>query len=318
VATPEPPHLPVLPAEVLDALRPHSGGVYVDCTVGAAGHAAAILDASAPDGRLLGIDADPDALDLAAARLRPYGERVRLAHANYRDLDAVLAETRTPPADGMLMDLGVSSMQLDRPERGFSFQADGPLDMRLDQTGGVPASDLVNTLPERELADLIFEYGEERLSRRLARAIVERRARAPFRTTADLARTVAAAVHGRPGGIHPATRTFQALRIAVNGELVGLREALPKAVDALAPGGRLAVISFHSLEDRIVKRHFAAESGRCACPPGLPVCRCGARARLRVLTRKPLVATEAERRANPRSRSAKLRVAEKLAAEGAS
>jgi 16S rRNA (cytosine1402-N4)-methyltransferase len=216
------------------------------------------------------------------------------------------------------MDLGVSSMQLDRPERGFSFQASGPLDMRLDPTQGPAAADLVNSLPERELAALIFEYGEERFARRVARAIVQRRARVPFRTTVDLAQTVAGAVGGRPGGIHPATRTFQALRIAVNGELDGLRVALPKAVDALKPGGRLAVIAFHSLEDRIVKRHFAAESGRCTCPPGLPECRCGARARLRVLTRKPLVASDDEQRANPRSRSAKLRVAEKLATGGAS
>ncbi len=318
MATPEPPHRPVLPAEVLDALRPHSGGTYVDCTLGAAGHAVAILDASAPDGRLLGIDADRDALALAAARLRPYGERARVAHANYRELDAVLAQTMTPPVDGILMDLGVSSMQLDRPERGFSFQADGPLDMRLDQTQDISAAELVNTLPERELADVIFEYGEERFSRRVARAIVERRARSPFRTTGELAQAVSAAVHGRPGGIHPATRTFQALRISVNGELDGLREALPKAVDALKPGGRLAVISFHSLEDRIVKRQFAAASGRCVCPPGLPECRCGAHARLRVITRKPLVASEAEQRANPRSRSAKLRVAEKLDGRGAS
>jgi 16S rRNA (cytosine1402-N4)-methyltransferase len=290
----------------------------VDCTLGAAGHAATILDASAPGGRLLGIDADPDALDLAAARLRPYGERVRLAHANYRELDAVLAQTQTPPVDGILMDLGVSSMQLDRPERGFSFQAEGPLDMRLDQTQGASAAELVNTLPERDLADLIFEFGEERFSRRVAHAIVERRSRTPLRTTAELAQVVSVAVHGRPGGIHPATRTFQALRIAVNGELDGLRETLPKAVDALRPGGRLAVISFHSLEDRIVKRHFAAQSGRCVCPPGLPECRCDAKARLRVITRKPLVATEAEQRANPRSRSAKMRVAEKLDVEGAS
>jgi 16S rRNA (cytosine1402-N4)-methyltransferase len=281
-------------AEVLDALRPHSGGTYVDGTVGAGGHAEAILEASSPDGRLLGIDADPSALTIAAARLSGFGERVRLEQANYRELDDVLKRTQSPAPDGILLDLGVSSMQLDRAERGFSFQSEGPLDMRLDPTSGEPASQLVNSLPERELADIIFRYGEERHSRRVARAIVQRRARMPFRTTTDLSRTVAGAIHGRPGGIHPATRTFQALRIAVNDELRGLEATLPRAAAALKPGGRLAVISFHSLEDRIVKQFMRGEASVMA------------------LSKKPLVASDAEQRANPRSRSAKLRVAEKL------
>jgi 16S rRNA (cytosine1402-N4)-methyltransferase len=226
------------------------------------------------------------------------------------------------PADGALLDLGVSSMQLDRPERGFSFRAEGPLDMRMNPDLPETAADLVNTLPEGELADLIFTHGEERHARRIARAIVERRRQMPFRTTGELAETVARAVPGRraggAGGIHPATRTFQALRIALNDELGALRDALPRVVECLAPRGRIAVISFHSLEDRIVKQYFAAQTGRCTCPPGLPVCRCGAKATLRVLTRKPVVASPEEQRANPRSRSAKLRVAEKLAAGEAS
>ena len=302
-------------------LRPRSGGFYVDCTVGAGGHAAAVLRASAPDGRLLGLDADRDALALAAARLQPFGARVVLEHSNYRYLSAVMKRLETPPADGILLDLGVSSMQLDRPDRGFSFRASGPLDMRMDASAGRPAADLVNELPEAELADTIYQYGEERHSRRIARAIVARRRERRFRTTEDLAAVVEHAVPhpspgrvpGRAAGIHPATRTFQALRIAVNDELDGLREALPQAVDALVPGGRLAIISFHSLEDRIVKQFMQAEAGRCTCPPALPVCRCGARARLRIVTKKPVVASAAEQRANPRSRSAKLRVGEKLA-----
>jgi 16S rRNA (cytosine1402-N4)-methyltransferase len=306
-------HVPVLLGEVLRYLEPKGGGCYVDCTVGAGGHAAAILDASAPDGRLLGLDADPDALHLAKGRLQPFGRRAQLVQRNFRELGRVMKRLHAGPVDGVLFDLGVSSMQLDRAERGFSFRADGPLDMRMDLAAPRTAADLVNTLSERELADTIFTYGEERHARRIARAIVERRVRAPLRTTSDLAATIAAAVPGgHGGGIHPATRTFQALRIAVNDELEGLRQALPQAVDALAPGGRLLVVAFHSLEDRIVKQFFQAQSGRCVCPPGLPVCRCGAEARLRIVTRKPVVASEHERRLNPRSRSAKLRVAEKL------
>ena len=299
-------HVAVLLTEVLEALRPASGGIYVDGTIGAGGHAEAILEASSPDGVLLGVDADSSALAIAAARLARFGPRLRLVQQNYRDIDAVLAQTHLPPPSGVLLDLGVSSMQLDHAARGFSFQADGPLDMRMDPTQGRPtAAQLVNALPERELADLIYRFGEERHSRRIARVVVERRARARFETTGDLARVVAGAVPG-PGwrtgrGIHPATRTFQALRIAVNDELAGLEEALPKAAAALAPGGRLAVISFHSLEDRIVKQFMR-----------------GAGNSLRILTKKPLVPSSDEQRANPRSRSAKLRVAEKLALAGSS
>jgi 16S rRNA (cytosine1402-N4)-methyltransferase len=277
----------------------------VDATVGAGGHAHAVLASSAPDGRLLGLDLDADALRLASDRLRPFGARARLLQGSFRELPDALAAAGFGPqggVDGILFDLGVSSMQLDRPERGFAFGAEGPLDMRLDPTGGESAADLVARLPERELADLLFAYGEEPASRRIARAIVRRREAAPFRTTTDLARVVAGAAGARGGWrrIHPATRTFQALRIAVNDELGALESALPAAAAALKPGGRLVVIAFHSLEDRIVKR-FLRE-----------------RQDLQPLTRKPLTASEAEVAENARSRSAKLRAAEKLDPGGAS
>ncbi len=314
----EPPaHRPVLLAEVVSLLRPHAGGRYVDCTVGAGGHAAALLEASSPDGRLLGIDADPQALHLAGEQLQRFGNRVRLVQGSFRDLRTLLGETGFEVVDGVLFDLGVSSMQLASAERGFSFQMEGPLDMRMGPGAARTAAELVNELPEPALAELIARYGEERWARRIARAIVERRRRIPIRTTTELAAVVAGAIPGgqsRAGGrIHPATRTFQALRIAVNDELRALEEALPAAIEALAPGGRVAVIAFHSLEDRIVKRAFARAAGRCTCPPRLPVCRCGAQAQVRIVTPKPIMPAPAEREANPRSRSARLRVAEKLA-----
>jgi len=295
----------VLLAEVVFGLQPQPGGVFVDATLGAGGHACAVLEASAPDGRLLGLDLDADAIRLASDCLRPFGDRVRLLQASFRDLpDALAAAGFGAPAgvDGILFDLGVSSMQLDRPERGFAFGAEGPLDMRLDPGSGERAAALVARLPERELADLLYTYGEEPASRRIARAIVRRREVAPFRTTTDLARVVAGAAGSRGGWrrIHPATRTFQALRIAVNDELGALESALPAAVAALKPGGRLAVIAFHSLEDRIVKR-FIRE-----------------RPDLLSLTRKPVTPGDAEVAENPRSRSAKLRAAEKLDPGGAS
>jgi 16S rRNA (cytosine1402-N4)-methyltransferase len=303
----------VLLTEAISWLRPHAGGVYVDATVGAGGHARAILEASAPDGRLLGLDLDADALRLATEQLRPYGDRVRLERRSFRELPAALAAAGLAPegapagaVDGVLFDLGVSSMQLDRPERGFAFGAEGPLDMRLDPGTGEPAAALVDRLPERQLADLLFTYGEEPAARRIARAIVRRRGAAPLRTTTDLARVVAGAVLGGGAGrggwrrVHPATRTFQALRIAVNDELGALEAALPAATAALEPGGRLVVIAFHSLEDRIVKRFFRERSD------------------LLVLTRKPVTAGAEEVAANPRSRSAKLRAAEKLDPGGAS
>jgi 16S rRNA (cytosine1402-N4)-methyltransferase len=289
-------HVAVLQAQVLAALAPQPGGRYIDGTLGGGGHASAVLAASGPDGRLLGIDADEEALRAAGQRLAGYGTRVVLAHANFREIGAVAAEHGFHQADGILLDLGVSSHQLDTPARGFSFQSDGPLDMRLDQSDGETAADLVNEMPEEQLANLIYRYGEEHGSRRIARMIVEARRRSPFRTTSELANLVARALGGRHGRIHPATRTFQALRIAVNQELESLETALPQAIELLGNGGRLAVISFHSLEDRIVKLFFRAEAQA---------------GRIQILTKKPQEAEEHEARGNPRSRSAKLRVAQR-------
>ena len=289
-------------------MRP--GGAYVDGTLGAAGHAARVLELSAPDGRLLGLDADPDALRLAGERLAPFGERAVLVHTNFRRLYDVASEHGFVPAGGVLLDLGLSSMQLDLWERGFSFRRDDPLDMRFDPTRGPSAADLLRELPEEDLANVIWEYGEEPASRRIARAV--KRSPEPVRTSGQLAELVARAA-GRPRGrTHPATRTFQALRIAVNEELDALREGLEGAVRALGPGGRLAVISFHSLEDRIVKTFMREASAECVCPPRQPVCTCDHTPTLRLLGRKAGKAGEEEVEANRRSRSARLRVAEML------
>lgn len=295
-------HTPVLLAEVIAALAPRPGGRYLDATVGGGGHALAVLQAAQPGGVLLGIDADPAALAATAERLAEAGlsQQAVLRHGSFADLAALAAEAGFTAVDGILFDLGVSSYQLDTPERGFSFAADGPLDMRLDPTQGPTAADLVNRLSERELAGIIFQYGEEHAARRIARAIVERRRSQPFQSTADLAAVVARAVGGRHGRIHPATRTFQALRIAVNHELNRLAAALPQAVALLALGGKLAVISFHSLEDRIVKQFLRAEAA-------------GEAPRLAIITKKPVVASDTEVAANPRARSAKLRVAVRIA-----
>ena len=307
------PHLSVLYHEVLDALQPRKGGRYVDGTLGAGGHAAGILEASSPDGLLLGLDVDPQALSLARQRLSEYGPRAHIVQASYISLREQLAAIHWPDVKGILLDLGASSMQFDTPERGFSFQVDAPLDMRFDPQNPTRAADLVNNLPEKELADLIFQYGEERHARQVARAIVRAR---PLYTTGQLAEVVAAAVtRGRGKSrdhLHPATRTFQALRIVVNKELEALQACLPQAVAALSPGGRLAIIAFHSLEDRIVKQYFRRESRDCICPPDQPVCTCGHRAILKEITRRPLRPQDEEIERNPRSRSARLRVAEKL------
>ena len=301
-------HAPVLLEEVLQYLAVAPGGRYIDATVGAGGHAAAILEASAPDGRLLGLDADPEAVSLSRKRLAQWGDRCVLAVANFRHLARVAAEHGFGEVDGVLLDLGVSSVQLASPKRGFSFQSEGPLDMRFDPRQGPSAADLVNRLSEEELAEVLWRYGEERAARRIARAIVARR---PITCTRELAELVAEVVP-RTGKIHPATRTFQALRIAVNDELAALTEALPQAVQVCRPGGRVVVISFHSLEDRLVKRFFLREARDCLCPPELPVCQCGHKATLRVLTAKPVRPRPEEVRANPRSRSARLRAAERL------
>lgn len=302
-------HVPVLFQKVLDGLQLRAGGRYIDATVGGGGHAAGILAASSPDGRLLGLDLDPAALEVARACLSAYGERVVLIHGSFTRLAEIARGCHFVPADGVLFDLGLSSLQLADPARGFAFMADGPLDMRFDPTGeGVPAVELVNHLSLEELAGLLYRYGEERQARRIAKAIVAAR---PLCTTQELA-TVVERAAGRRGRIHPATRTFQALRIAVNGELAALEAALPQAVEVLAPGGRLAVISFHSLEDRVVKRFLRRESRDCVCPPDIPICTCGHRAMLRLLGRKPVRPTPGEVAANPRARSARLRLAERI------
>lgn len=305
-------HAPVLYAEVLVALAARAGGRYLDGTLGGGGHAAGILEASAPDGRLLGLDLDPAAIERARARLAAFGARVVCVQASFADLGAVAAAEGFAPLDGVLLDLGFSSDQLADPARGLSFQTEGPLDMRLDPEAPTTADELVNDLPEEELADLIYRWGEEHRSRRIARAIVAAR---PIHTTTHLADVVArAAGGGRHARIHPATRTFQALRIAVNDELGALEAALPQAIAQLAPGGRLAVIAFHSLEDRIVKQTLREAARDCVCPPGLPECRCDHRAQLRLVSRKAIQPSAVEVAANPRARSARLRVAERLAA----
>ena len=302
-------HIPVLYHEALDALRLHPGGRWVDGTVGAGGHAAGILERSAPDGLLLGLDRDPQALQLAARRLLVFGQRAILRRGSFAQLGEHLAALGWPAVDGVLLDLGLSSMQLQDPGRGFSFQRDAPLDMRFDPGQMLTAADLVNDLPEAELADLIRRYGEEPRARRIARAIVAER---PIRGTQHLAQVVARAAGRGAGRIHPATRTFQALRIVVNDELGGLERGLEQALQALAPGGRLVVIAFHSLEDRIVKRFMRRESQDCICPPEQPACTCGHRRALRLVTRKPIRPGPQEVARNPRARSARMRVAERL------
>jgi 16S rRNA (cytosine1402-N4)-methyltransferase len=312
--TASPGHVPVLLAETIEALAPRRGGCYVDGTVGGGGHAAAILDRIGPDGRLLGLDRDASTLVRARERLAPFGSRCTLVHAAFDDLRAVLHAHGWPAVDGVLLDLGFSSVQLDSAGRGFSFQRDEPLDMRMDSGAATPtAADLLATASEAALADMLFRYGEEPAARRIAREIGRRRALAPLRTTGQLHAAVWSAVGGRHGlPTDPATRTFQALRIAVNDELGQLERVLPQALAVLQPAGRLAVITFHSLEDRIVKRHFTGAAAACICPPGLPECRCGHQPEVRLLWRKPRTAAAAELINNPRARSAKLRAVERL------
>ena len=294
-------HVPVMSAEVLEALQPRAGRRYIDGTLGGGGHARALLAASSPDGRLLALDRDADAIARASASLSDFGPRVTLVQESFAALDQVAAQHGFLDCDGVVLDLGISSDQLADAERGFSFQTDGPLDMRLDRSSRPTAAELLNQASEAELADIFYHYGEERRSRRLARAVVDRRHERPFATTVDLVETVERALGGRRGRLHPATRVFQALRIAVNDELNALKSGLAAAAGVLAIGGRLAVISFHSLEDRIVKQFIV----RHAHGEEQPL--------LGALSRKPLVPGAAERESNPRSRSAKLRVAERLA-----
>jgi 16S rRNA (cytosine1402-N4)-methyltransferase len=311
-------HLPVLAEEVLAMLAPRSGSLQIDTTLGGGGHTERILEASNPDGRLLGLDADPAAIARVDARLRPvFGDRLVLRQANFRELAEVAPAAGFGAVDGALFDLGLSSFQLADTERGFGFRAGGPLDMRFDTGRGVPAAELLATLDANELTALFRRYGEEPKAGRIARAIVEARREAPIETAEELAALVERVVPPnprQPRRTHPATRVFQALRIAVNEELEALEAGLAAAVDLLRPGGRLVVLSYHSLEDRIVKRFLAAERRGCVCPPELPVCVCGRNPRLRLLTRRSVTPTPEEVAANPRSRSARLRAAERLAA----
>jgi 16S rRNA (cytosine1402-N4)-methyltransferase len=302
-------HLSVLLREVLDYLNPQPGGLFVDGTLGAGGHASVIMDRTAPDGRLLGFDRDPEALQFAAQRLASYGDRFIPVVASYADMGTIAPGHDISAVDGILLDLGLSSRQLEDANRGFSFLKEGPLDMRFDPRQGETAADLINNLTAEELADIFRRYGEETHSRRIARLIVANR---PLRTTTELAELIEREIgrRGRPGR-HPATRVFQALRIAVNGELDEVERGLTAAVGLLKPGGRLAVISFHSLEDRLVKNFFRDAARTCVCPPEQPVCTCGARPELKLVTRKAVQATDNETAANPRSRSARLRVAAK-------
>jgi 16S rRNA (cytosine1402-N4)-methyltransferase len=303
------PHQPVLYQPSIDALQPHDGGRYVDATIGAGGHAFGILDCSSPAGTLMGLDRDEIALSIASRRLSSFKDRVFLRHSSYVNMKTEMGNLGWTAVDGILMDLGLSSMQLDTPERGFSFRTDNPLDMRFDPTSGLSAADLVNTYREDEISRILWEYGEERKSRQIAAAILRNR---PIMTTGQLAGLVARVYGSHRGEHHPATRTFQAIRIAVNDELGGLQQTLPIAISLLKSGGRLAIITFHSLEDRIVKHFFQQESRDCICPPTQPVCTCGHKASIRMVQRKPVNPNSTEIASNPRARSAKLRIAEKL------
>jgi 16S rRNA (cytosine1402-N4)-methyltransferase len=311
-------HLPVLVEEVMSTLAPAPGSLQIDATVGGGGHTERILEATHPDGRLLGLDADGAAIARVDRRLRPrFGDRLVLRQANFREIGSVAPEAGFDGADGCLFDLGLSSFQLGDTDRGFGIRAGGPLDMRFDTNRGVPASELLATLDTTELTALFRRYGEEPQAPRIARAIVEARRSAAIATAEELASLVERVAPGSPRGrrrIHPATRVFQALRIAVNEELDALQEALAAAVELLRPGGRLVVLSYHSLEDRIVKRFFQSERRGCVCPPEVPVCVCGRNPRLRLVTRRSVTPGAAELQANPRARSARLRAAERLAA----
>lgn len=309
-------HQSVLLDEVIAGLNLKPQGVYVDCTLGGGGHTLALLQ-SQPDCTVIGIDQDPQALAAAQQRLAQFGARVRYVRGNFRNLDAILTAQGIAEVDGILMDIGVSSPQLDQKERGFSYQQDARLDMRMDPTNPTTAHDLVNKLPRQELTKIIREYGEERWASRIAEFIDKYRQQQPIHTTGQLVSIIKAAIpkNARREGPHPAKRTFQALRIAVNDELGALAEALDKAVQHLKPLGRLCVITFHSLEDRLVKNSFKKFADPCSCPPGLPVCVCGNAPLVKIITRKPVEASEEELAVNPRARSAKLRVCERLPKE---
>lgn len=309
-----PQHRPVLRDEVVHALDPRPDAVLVDATLGLGGHAAALLDRLGPDGRLYGIDRDHAALQVATRRLVPFLDRFVPLHGRYEDLPELIRSAGCFAVDGIVADLGVSSLQLDDPERGFSFRQDGPLDMRMDPSEGRSAAEWLAAVPEIELRRVLHVYGEEKLAGRIARAIVRRRDERPFTTTLDLAELVVgvAGPRARRYRIHPATRTFQAIRIAVNGEIDGLKAFVHDAVSVLRKGGRLAVIAFHSLEDRAIKQAMRGLAHRCTCPPDLPVCACGRENVVRLVGTKPIRPSDEEVRDNPRARSARLRVVERI------
>jgi 16S rRNA (cytosine1402-N4)-methyltransferase len=302
-------HTPVLYQHVLAALPLRADGHYIDGTVGAAGHAFGILKSTSPDGSLLGLDRDPHALALAAERLSEFGTRASLHQASFAEIDEVARKSNWQNVDGILFDIGLSSMQLEDSSRGFSFRLEGPLDMRFDPAQSLTAEELVNTTSEQALTNIISKYGEEPRARTIARTIIAAR---PLTSTLQLADVIKRTTKRPKRGIHPATRTFQALRIAVNDELDALERGLEAAVSLLAPGGRIVVIAFHSLEDRIVKQFFRQESQDCICPPESLECRCGHKAELRIITKKPIRPDDEEIQRNPRSRSAKMRVAERI------
>ena len=302
-------HIPVMVPEVLEGLKVHPGGRYIDATAGEGGHSRDILIASDPGGQVLGIDADPEAVSVSIDRLSGYGDAFKIVNVNFRDLRVTALRYDYVPVHGVLFDLGVSSLQLDKETRGFSFKRPDPLDMRFSIHQKLTAADIVNEYPEIDLADLIFTMGEDRAARRIAYAIVRNR---PFYLSSDLAETIRKSVRSSRSKIHPATRSFQALRIAVNDELSSLELALKQAVSLLGQGGRLVVISYHSLEDRIVKNFFRRESSYCVCPPGGPICICAHKPTLKLITKKPVTPGGIEVDSNPRSRSAKLRVVERI------
>ncbi|MGN7414259.1 16S rRNA (cytosine(1402)-N(4))-methyltransferase RsmH [Paenibacillus sp. SAF-068] len=313
-------HITVLKEEATEGLNIKQDGIYVDCTLGGGGHSSVIASKLGPGGRLIALDQDDWALDNAREKLAAYGERVTLVKTNFRDLEQVLKDLdvpmkdNVPQVDGILYDLGVSSPQFDEGERGFSYNHDAPLDMRMDQDAMLTAKEIVNEWPEEEIARILYRYGEEKFSRRIARVIVEKRAQSTIETTGELVELIKEGIPAaarRTGG-HPAKRSFQALRIAVNDELGAFEEGLHQAVRCLAPGGRVSVITFHSLEDRICKQIFSSYLEKCTCPPDFPLCVCGGKGTLRLVNRKPLIPTETELAENSRARSAKLRVAEKL------
>jgi len=304
------PHTSVLYHEVIQYLKPHPGGLYVDATLGAGGHASAILRLSSPDGLLIGIDQDPRALEIAEQRLSEYSnQRTILKNSSFANLEQIFSEVGWKKIDGIIFDLGISSMQLETPNRGFSFLKDGPLDMRFNPQHGITAAEMINQITEEELSQLLKEYGEEPQARKIAHAIFHAR---PLQSTRHLAEVVLSAKNGKWGHIHPATRTFQALRMAVNKELPALQNGLEQATKFLANEGRIVVIAFHSLEDRLVKRFFRQESQNCICPPEQLVCVCGHKASLKILTKHAIKPSADEVEQNPRARSARLRAAEKI------